>query len=250
MSDFPRAGEEKEKYVRSLFNSIARRYDTMNLIMTAGVVKLWHRAFPSYTGLRPGGTCLDVACGTGDLTMIAARQVAPSGKVIGVDFSEEMLEVGRQRVAQKSPHARLIEMKHGNAMDLPFADNSFDCATIGFALRNVPDIARCVSEMTRVVKPGGRVVSLEISKPKNRLIRSLYFLHFYNIVPLVDRLVERGRGSGQRIRPYTYLPNSLTHFPDQDRLADIFRGAGLSDVGYKGLTGGIVTIHYGTKPGA
>lgn len=238
--------EDKETYVRNVFDRIAARYDWMNLVMTGGMLKLWHRVFCRYTGLRSGGRSLDVACGTGDLSLLTAGQVAPTGQVTGIDFSEAMLGVGRARVAA-SPLAGLIDLRWGNALDLAFPDNTFDCATIGFALRNVRDIQRCIGEMARVVRPGGRVVSLEISKPPNPLIRYPFYLYFYNVVPLIDRLVM-GRDPGEKVRPYTYLPHSLTHFPTQRGLRDIFRDAGLVDCGYKGLSGGAVTIHYGTKP--
>lgn len=239
--------EEKEQYVRTLFDRIAARYDLMNLVMTGGMLKLWHRAFRRYTGLRPGGHSLDVACGTGDLAMVTAGQVAPHGRVTGIDFSQQMLAVGRARVA-KSPHAALIDLRWGNALALDFPDNHFDCATIGFALRNVQDIGRCLSEMARVVKPGGRVVSLEISKPPSPFVRVPFYLYFYNIVPLIDRLVMRGAPPGEKVRPYTYLPHSLTRFPDQKGLRRLFEAAGLARCGFKGLSGGTVSIHWGVKP--
>ncbi len=244
--------EGKEKYVRTLFDSIAPHYDLMNLVMTGGLVKLWHRRLKTYTGLGPGDSALDCACGTGDLTILAARQVGPHGQVVGIDFSPEMLVYGRQKVQQAGVDG-WTEMVQGDAMNLPYPDNTFDCATIGFALRNVTSIPKTISEMTRVVKAGGRVVSLEISKPNNPLIRCPYFLYFYNVVPLIDRVLGwlggfKSHAGGVRVRPYTYLPHSLTNFPDQERLAQIFRDAGLTDVVYEGLTGGIVSIHCGAKP--
>lgn len=238
----------KERYVRNLFDSIARYYDLMNLVMTGGLVKWWHRSFLQYTGLKPGGRALDVACGTGDLTLLCARQVGPGGRVIGLDFSPEMLSFGRIKVERAGLTDR-IELVQGDAMNLPYSDNTFDCASIGFALRNVADIQRVLNEMARVVKPGGRVISLEISKPKNPLIRWPYFLYFYNVVPLIDKLLARlGGWNSGGVRPYTYLPHSLTKFPDQDRLAAMFAAAGLEQAGYKGLTGGVVSLHFGTKP--
>lgn len=244
--------EGKERYVRTLFDSIAPRYDLMNLVMTGGLVRLWHQRFRTYTGLQSGGTALDCACGTGDLTILAARQVGPSGKVTGLDFSAEMLAFGQKKIKAAGVDG-WTDLVRGDAMNLPFPDNTFDCATIGFALRNVADIQRTVAEMTRVVRPGGRVISLEISKPKNPLIRFPYFLYFYNVVPLIDRILSwigcaGSESNGVKVRPYTYLPHSLTNFPDQDRLAGIFKEAGLKSVTYEGLTGGVVSIHCGTKP--
>ena len=234
----------KENYVRTLFDSIAPHYDFLNLVMTGGLVRWWHRAFARSTRLRPGDTALDLACGTGDLTAICARQVGPRGHVVGLDLSQEMLSLARRKLSAQGLE-QWTELVLGNALELPFADESFDCASIGFALRNVVDIERTLREMARVVRPGGRVVAMEISKPQNRLIRWPYFVYFYNIVPLLDRAYG---WVGGKVRPYTYLPHSLTHFPDQERLAETFRSAGLTDVYYQGLTGGVVTLHVGVKP--
>lgn len=237
----------KEKYVHEVFDSIAPYYDLMNVIMTGGMVKLWHRAFLRQTNLKPGDHCLDVACGTGDLAILTAVQVGPAGRVTGVDFSEEMLSFGRKKVQERGLSDR-IELVWGNAMSLQYPEDTFDCATIGFALRNVPDIKQVVSEMQRVVRPGARVVSLEVSKPRNPLLRWPAFLYFYNVVPLIDRVIGRAVRSAGQIRPYTWLPHSLTSFPTQDGLADIFREVGLVDVYYKGMSGGMVSLHVGTKP--
>lgn len=245
-------GAGKERYVQTLFNSIARYYDLMNLVMTGGMVKLWHRAFAGVTGLRPGGRALDVACGTADLTLVCARQVGPTGKVIGVDFAADMLAIGRRKVAAAGFDSS-VELRQGDAMALPFPDDRFDCASIGFALRNVADIAQTLREMTRVVRPGGRVVSLEISRPQNRWFRPLFLFYFYRVVPVIDRVLSalgpQARAGVAVVRPYTYLPHSLTHFPDQDRLAAMFEQAGLTGVYYRPLSGGVVTLHVGTKPG-
>ena len=237
--------EGKERYVQEMFNTIAGEYDLMNRVMTAGMLRFWHKAFLQVTGLRPGDHHLDVACGTGDLSRLTARQVGERGHVTGLDFSHEMLAVARKRV-EGSPLGARIAWVQGNAMDLPFDDNTFDGASIGFALRNVSDIKKTLSEMARVVRPGSSVVSLEISKPQNPVWRALFFLYFYNIVPLIDRLVMRGRAG--RVRPYTYLPHSLTRFPEQQELAEIFREAGLRDVRVIPLSGGMTCLHVGTKP--
>ena len=237
--------EGKERYVQEMFNTIAGKYDLMNQVMTAGMLRFWHRAFLRVTGLKPGARHLDVACGTGDLSQLTAAQVGPEGRVTGLDFSHEMLAVAEQRV-QDLPFCDRIQWVQGNAMDMPFADNTFDGASIGFALRNVASIPKTLSEMTRVVKPGSHVVSLEISKPTNPVWRALFYLYFYNIVPLIDRIVMRGRGG--RVRPYTYLPHSLTKFPEQQELAEIFREAGLRDVRVIPLSGGMVCLHVGVKP--
>lgn len=238
--------EEKEAYVQQLFDQIAENYDRMNQVMSAGQWQRWHREFVRYTGLQPGMHSLDVACGTGDLTLLTAAQVAPGGRVIGVDFSEGMLEVGRRRVAA-SPYREMVELRWANAMELPFPDSSFDCVTIGWALRNVKDLARVLGELRRVVKPGGRVVALEASRPKNPLVRLGFWAHWKGLVPLIDWVVLKV-GRDAPVRPYTYLSRSLDQFPGPDRLAEMFGEAGLTGCGYRSLMLGTVSIHFGTRP--
>ncbi|MHB9146710.1 MAG: bifunctional demethylmenaquinone methyltransferase/2-methoxy-6-polyprenyl-1,4-benzoquinol methylase UbiE [Symbiobacteriia bacterium] len=237
--------EGKEAYVKEMFDTIAGNYDLMNLVMTAGMLRFWHRAFLKVTGLLPGSHHLDVACGTGDLTQLTALQVGPSGRVTGLDFSPEMLAVAAKRVAGSALGSQITWVQ-GNAMAMPFADDTFDGASIGFALRNVKSIRETLAEMTRVVRPGSHVVSLEISKPTNPAWRALFFLYFYNVVPFIDRFIMSSRVG--RVRPYTYLPHSLTKFPEQQELAAIFREAGLRDVRVIPLSGGMVCLHVGTKP--
>ncbi|MHB0885921.1 MAG: class I SAM-dependent methyltransferase [Bacillota bacterium] len=241
----------KERYVHNLFAAIAHHYDVMNLVMSGGMLRLWQRAFAGRTGLQPGERALDVAAGTAELSLILARQAGPSGHVTGIDFSAEMLEVGRDKVAaararRGGDRMAPIDLVEGNALSLPFADNTFDCAGSGFALRNVKDIPKAISEMARVVKPGGQVITLELSKPSNPLIREPYFLYFNRIVPILGWIIDPK--TERTLRAYGWLPKSLIPFPTQMGLADIFRQAGLIDVGFRGLTGGIVSVHYGTKP--
>lgn len=245
------AGREKESYVRSLFDSIAGRYDLMNRVMTGGLLAAWHRAFARLTGLGPGDPALDVCCGTGDLALVMAGQVGPRGRVVGLDFSWRMLLAGRARITRQDLDGR-IHLVAGNALALPFAEATFACAAIGFALRNVADIEACLAEMARVVRPGGRVVALEISRPPNPVVRAAFWLYFGRIVPWLGRLAEGWRLPDprlRRLRPYTYLPRSLATLPDQAGLAALMRRVGLRDVGYLGLSGGVVTLHFGTRPG-
>ncbi|MGE5577650.1 MAG: bifunctional demethylmenaquinone methyltransferase/2-methoxy-6-polyprenyl-1,4-benzoquinol methylase UbiE [Syntrophothermus sp.] len=243
----PTASDGKEEYVHTLFNSIAGRYDLMNLLMTGGLVKLWHRVVMREAGVRTGTTGLDVCCGTGELALAMAARSGDKGKITGIDFSEEMLAVAAAKIQRRGLAGR-IELVQGNALQMPFADNSFDCATVGFALRNVTDIPKAVAEMVRVVKPGGNVVCLDLARPANRFFQIPYRFYFYRVVPLLGRLNERRKMPDGKPRPYTYLPNSLHTFPDQDRLAEIFREAGLCDVHYHGLAGTVVAVHTGTKP--
>ncbi len=241
----------KELYVHNLFAAIAHHYDVMNMVMSAGMLRLWQRAFAGRTGLQPGGRALDVAAGTAELSLVLARQAGPTGQVTGIDFSAEMLEVGREKVdairaRRGGDRMAPISLVEGNALSLPFADGTFDCAASGFALRNVKDIPKAISEMARVVKPGGRVVVLELSKPSNPLIREPYFLYFNHIVPILGWIIDPK--TERKLRAYGWLPKSLIPLPSQKGLADIFRQAGLVDVGFQGLTAGVVSVHYGIKP--
>ena len=233
-------GDEKEKYVQSVFRSIAHRYDFLNTALSFNQDKRWRRFTVKQTGLKPGGHALDVACGTGMLSIELAKAAGPNGKVTGLDFSPEMLAVGADNVA-KTQWQPVIEFIQGNAMALPFADDSFDCATIGLALRNVPDVKQCIAEMRRVVKPGGKVVSLELAKPSAPVFKQLYYLYFEQILPLLGRI---GVGTDG---PYRWLPESLRRFPHQSVIRDIFSETGLKDACYYELTGGIVAVHVGTK---
>lgn len=231
--------EGKEKYVHDMFSRIAGRYDVLNRVMSFRRDVRWRRYAADAAALKPGDAALDVATGTGDLAFELARRVGPKGRVVGVDFVEEMLTIARAKAA-KMPDMSICTFSQANALELPFEDDTFRAATIGFALRNVTDIAGCLAEMRRVVAPGGRVVSLELSKPVWPVFRHIYYFYFYRFVPVLGRLGQGVDG------PYTYLPHSLTHFPDQASLADIMRKVGLKDVQYRNLTGGIAAIHVGT----
>lgn len=237
MADFTTA---KEKYVHSVFAAIARRYDLMNTLLSFNRDKYWRRFAVAGTGLAPGGRALDVCCGTGLLSLELARAAGPDGRVTGLDFCREMLDVAAANIAA-SPYGRSVELVEGNAMALPFPDDSFDCATIGFALRNVPDIAAVLAEMRRVVRPGGTVVSLELAKPGAPVFKQLYYLYFEQILPLLGKAGVGVDG------PYRWLPESLRRFPHQAEVRDIFRAVGLKEAVYHELTGGIVAVHIGRK---
>jgi len=230
---------EKEKYVHSVFTAIAHRYDLLNTALSFNQDKYWRRFAVRQAGLPAGGQALDVCCGTAMLTLELARSVEKV-KVTGLDFCEEMLAVGRGNIA-KSNCCEAIELVQGNALALPFADNTFDCATIGFALRNVPDIKQTIAEMQRVVKPGGRVVSLELAKPSAPVFKQLYYLYFEQILPLLGKLGVGFDG------PYRWLPESLRRFPHQSVICDYFTEVGLKQACYHELTGGIAAVHVGVK---
>ncbi len=210
----------------------------MNTLMTAGLHRVWNKKAVRATGVRPGDRALDLACGTGSLTRELAREVGSEGYVLGLDFSKEMLKAARQRSAAN------IEYRLGDATNLEDVETgSFDAATIAYGARNIPNLAALFGEMTRAVRPGGRVVCLEIANPRGRLSAAFYGLWFDKIVP---RLGAKVSGDAWA---YSYLPESVKEFVAPGELAEIMRRNGLQDVTWRELAGGIVTLHVGTKPG-
>ena len=214
--------------VRTMFDRIAPVYDAMNRVMTVGLDRGWRRV-TAQAVVRPGDRVLDACCGTGDLAL-AARDAG--GVVTGVDFSPRMLE----RARRKAPD---VDWVHGDALALPFPDGSFDAATVGFGIRNVADIDRALSELARVLRPGGRLGILEITTPRGRLA-PFYRVWFERVVPVIGKVLPGGSA-------YTYLPASVRRFPDVDGLAATLRSAGFSDVGYRTFAGGIVALHTGVR---
>ena len=215
-----------------MFDRIAPVYDAMNTVMTAGLDGRWRRAAAAATRLGPAMSAIDVACGTGALTRELARRVGPRGRVVGVDLSAAML--GRARRAGGEG----IEYVRADALVLPGGDDSFDAATIAFGLRNVSDYARCLREMARVTRPGGRVVVLELATPTGRLGRALAATWFDRLVPTLGRAAGRGDA-------YRYLPQSVRSYPPPDAVADLMHAAGLRDVRWRRLAPGLVTLHAG-----
>ncbi len=231
----------KSKYVRETFNSIAKRYDLINTMMTFGLDKSWRRLAVKFSELKEGGAGLDVCCGTGMLTMEQARAAGPAGKITGLDFSENMIEVARQNI-KDFEFGDNISFIQGDAACLPFADNTFDCATVGWGLRNVPDVFKAVREMARVVKPGGKVVSLDMAQPGAPVFREFYWLCFDRLIPAVGNLV-----SGNK-KAYKYFYSSSKGFMRQQELAGLFTRTGLVEARYLNLCGGVVAIVEGRKP--
>ncbi|HOV79608.1 MAG TPA: demethylmenaquinone methyltransferase [Bacillota bacterium] len=231
---------DKEEFVHGVFSSIAHRYDVLNTVLSFNRDKYWRKFTVGRSGLKPGGRGLDVCCGTGMLAIEQAKAVGLKGSVVGLDFCENMLAKAVENIG-KTPYGTVIELVKGNAMDLPFSDNTFDCATIGFALRNVPDIKRVIEEMRRVVKPGGMVLSLELAKPGRPVFKQFYYFYFNLLVPVLGKIGVGMNG------PYNWLPDSLRVFPHQTEIRDIFTRAGLTDAHYYELTGGIVAVHVGRK---
>jgi demethylmenaquinone methyltransferase/2-methoxy-6-polyprenyl-1,4-benzoquinol methylase len=216
-----------------MFDRIAGFYDLMNSVMTAGLHHRWRARAADLAALAPGGSALDVACGTGDLAIELARRVGAGGEVIGTDFAEEMLE----RARAKAPE---LAWEWGNALELPYASGRFDAATVGFGARNFSDLDRGLSEMARVVKPGGRVVVLEITTPRRPPLSTFYSVWFDRVVPLIGRLTGEEEA-------YTYLPSSVRRFPGPEGLAAAMQRAGLGDIRWILTAGGIIALHVGTK---
>jgi demethylmenaquinone methyltransferase / 2-methoxy-6-polyprenyl-1,4-benzoquinol methylase len=212
--------------VRAMFDRIAPVYDAMNRVMTAGLDQRWRRA-TARAVVRPGDDVLDACCGTGDLALAAASE---GGRVTGLDFSERMLE----RARRKGPELDWVE---GDLLALPFPDRSFDAATVGFGVRNVEDLGRGISELRRVLRPGGRLAILEITQPRGALA-PFYRLWFDRLVPLLGRVLPGGSA-------YTYLPASVRRFPGPDELVALLEGAGFTDVRYRTFAAGIVALHTG-----
>jgi demethylmenaquinone methyltransferase / 2-methoxy-6-polyprenyl-1,4-benzoquinol methylase len=212
--------------VRAMFDRIAPVYDAMNRVMTAGLDQRWRRA-TARAVVRPGDDVLDACCGTGDLALAAANE---GGRVTGLDFSERMLE----RARRKGPELDWVE---GDLLALPFPDGSFDAATVGFGVRNVEDLGRGISELRRVLRPGGRLAILEITQPRGALA-PFYRLWFDRLVPLLGRVLPGGSA-------YTYLPASVRRFPGPDELVALLEGAGFTDVRYRTFAAGIVALHTG-----
>lgn len=237
----PDGYKDREEYVHSIFTAIAKKYDTLNTVLSLNQDKYWRRFTVEQTGLKAGGKALDVCCGTGMITRELAKKVGREGSVTGLDFCREMLDIAREAL-KESPYEKNVEYIQGNAMEIPFPDNSFDSATIGFGLRNVPNMKKTIREMTRVVKPGGRVVCLEFSKPTVPIFKQIYNFYFERWVPFLGRLGVGMDG------PYKYLHNSWKAFPHQKELRDEFIRQGLQDASYYELTGGVVSVHVGVKP--
>jgi demethylmenaquinone methyltransferase / 2-methoxy-6-polyprenyl-1,4-benzoquinol methylase len=233
----PGSGTLSEPQVRAMFDRIAGFYDVMNSVMTAGLHHRWRARAGDLAALRPGDSALDVACGTGDLAVELASRVAPGGEVIGSDFSEEMLERARTKARERGLD---IGWEWGNALDLPYASGRFDAATVGFGARNFSDLDRGLAEMARVVKPGGRVVVLEITTPRRPPLSTFYSLWFDRIVPVIGRI------TGER-EAYSYLPSSVKRFPAPEGLAASMERAGLGDIRWILTAGGIIALHVGVK---
>ena len=221
-----------------MFDRIAGVYDVMNSAMTVGLHHGWRERAADRAALEPGDSALDVCCGTGDFTFALADRVGPQGRVIGSDFSERMLDLAREKAAGRPGSA--VRFEWADALELPYDDATFNAVTVGFGVRNLADLDRGLAEMARVLRPGGRLVILEITQPRRPPLSTFYSLWFDRLVPVLGTL------AGDR-EAYTYLPESVKRFPAPEGLAELMDAAGLERIRYTILAGGIIAIHSGTR---
>jgi demethylmenaquinone methyltransferase/2-methoxy-6-polyprenyl-1,4-benzoquinol methylase len=232
--------DAKAGMVADVFHSVASRYDLMNDLMSGGIHRIWKRFTIELSGVRKGNSVLDIAGGTGDLAARFADIVGPGGRVVLADINDSMLQVGRDKLLDNGRQANL-EFVQADAQYLPFPDDSFDCITIAFGLRNVTDKDTALRSMLRVLKPGGRLLILEFSKPENQLLSKAYDTYSFRVLPMMGRLVANDSDS------YQYLAESIRMHPDQDTLKDMMEDAGFSRCEYHNMTGGVVALHKGVK---
>jgi demethylmenaquinone methyltransferase/2-methoxy-6-polyprenyl-1,4-benzoquinol methylase len=233
--------EEKAGKVAEVFHSVAGNYDLMNDLMSGGVHRLWKRVTIEMSGVRPGHHVLDIAGGTGDLAAKFSKIVGPEGTVVLADINDSMLKVGRDRLVDRGITDN-VRFSQADAQYLPFPDNTFDVITIAFGLRNVTDKDMALRSMYRVLKPGGKLLVLEFSKPPNQLLSKIYDGYSFNILPKLGKLFANDADS------YQYLAESIRMHPDQETLMGMMDNAGFANTDYHNMTGGIVALHRGVKP--
>jgi len=227
--------------VQSIFSSIASKYDKLNTILTLNIDQIWRKNAVKLCNIKENDKVLDLCCGTGKMMELECTAVGASTMVVGLDFNKEMINVGYKRL-NKSLSNHKFNLIQGDAMELPFEDNTFKCITIAFGLRNVPDKIKAISEMYRVLKPGGKVVCLELSKPEMPVFRNVYNLYFNFVLPIIGYLGTQDKAA------YYYLRDSVNGFMTKNRLKSEFENTGFENSGFKSLTFGIASLHYGIKP--
>lgn len=234
------ARSEKKNLVANVFQSVASKYDVMNDLMSFGIHRLWKRYTIDCSGVRKGMKVLDIAGGTGDLTAQFSRRVGPEGEVVLADINDAMLKVGRDKLRDRGVVGN-VRYVQADAEELPFDDNTFDVITIAFGLRNVTDKDKALRSMLRVLKPGGRLLILEFSKPVSATLNQVYDFYSFNILPQMGQVVANDADS------YQYLAESIRMHPDQDTLKSMMETAGYEKVDYQNMTGGVVALHRGYK---
>ncbi|CUB02706.1 bifunctional demethylmenaquinone methyltransferase/2-methoxy-6-polyprenyl-1,4-benzoquinol methylase UbiE [Marinomonas fungiae] len=232
--------DQKVDAVAQVFHSVAAKYDIMNDLMSGGIHRLWKRHTISQSGVRAGQKVLDIAGGTGDLTAKFSRLVGQSGQVILADINDSMLKVGRDKLANLGVVGN-VQYVQANAEELPFPDNTFDCITIAFGLRNVTDKSKALASMQRVLKPGGRLLVLEFSKPETECLSTIYDHYSFRLLPFMGKVIANDAES------YRYLAESIRMHPDQETLKGMMEEVGFERVTYQNMTGGIVALHKGFK---
>jgi demethylmenaquinone methyltransferase / 2-methoxy-6-polyprenyl-1,4-benzoquinol methylase len=232
---------EKAGLVAGVFHSVAAKYDLMNDVMSMGIHRIWKRFTIELSGVRSGHQVLDIAGGTGDLAAKFSKIVGSTGRVVLADINDSMLQVGRDKLTDMGI-VNNVEFAQANAECLPFPDNTFDCITIAFGLRNVTDKDKALRSMLRVLKPGGRLLVLEFSKPRNELISKAYDTYSFKVLPMMGKLIANDTDS------YQYLAESIRMHPDQDTLKAMMEDAGFARCDYYNMTGGVVAVHKGIKP--
>lgn len=230
------AAQPRSGPIREMFGGIAARYDLMNSVMTGGMHHRWRRLAVDAACVGPGDSALDVCCGTGDLAFSLYDRIGPGGTVAATDFSRRMLKVAKDKAKE---NGKTVDFEWGDATAIDFADGSFDAVTVGFGVRNISDIEGVFAEMSRVTRPGGRVVCLEITRPVAQPFRSFYGIWFDRLVPALGQAISRHDSA------YSYLPASVRRFPPARELALVMENAGLRQVDYRLLAGGIIAIHRG-----
>jgi ubiquinone/menaquinone biosynthesis methyltransferase len=231
--------DKKQRYVNRLFETIASRYDFFTAFMSYGMDKGWKRALVRMPTLKGNETTLDIACGTGDITFAIARRL-DSGQAIGLDITQSMLNIAEGK--RRASHAANVSFHRGDIMRMPFADETFDCVTGGYALRNVPDVSGALVEIKRVLKPGGRFLSLDFGHPSNSLYRWLY-LRYLILVGSAVGIIMHGDPD-----TYRYIPETLKLYPGQRGVREMMERAGFVDADFREFGGGIMAINFGTKP--
>jgi len=233
--------QDMNKHVNNIFTSIAKKYDLINTILTLNIDRIWRKKSVALCRLKKNDKILDLCCGTGQMCLSLFYTHVPDISVTGLDFNDEMLKVARKKIDPLSDSCGIAFIQ-GDILAIPFPDEEFDVVTIAFGIRNIAEKEMAIAEMLRVLKPGGRVICLELSKPDMYIFRSIYSLYFDHVLPLIGYAISRDKAA------YCYLRDSINHFLSKPQLMVLMNDSGLVNTGYVSLSGGIASIHYGCKP--